>query len=909
VTTLLTLTAGNRLARWLHDEHARAAMARGETVWETPAILPWSAWLEQLWDAALETGALGRHPPIRLVDGQALALWESIIREWDGGPGLLQSSATAELAFEAWLRLHEWQAPASEEGSDEAASGPSMARGPRFDPISDHRAFAAWAKNYRAALERHHWLDRARLIDALIPAVRARRLPLPDGIVLRGFDEFTPAQQALIDALRESGVAVTVETGPTSPANACRVAFPSLRDEVEAAARFALARWQANPQARIGIVVPELARHHALVSRLLDDILAPAARLPGGATARRPYNLSLGRALADVSPVAEALAMLQASVRMSRTNTMLLATASAWLRSPCVAGAAGEWAARSRLAQYLRAGREPEVSLRFLHKRAAGDKRGLEPCPQAGARLHAWQQRLAHLSARAMPSHWVPVLTELLSATGWPGDRPRDSHEHQALEHWRDLLGELRHYDAVTGAINFESVVARVQTLARATIFQPQSPMVPVQVLGLLETSGLQFDHLWVLGLQDDNWPPAPRPHPFIPVSVQRRHGMPHSTPERELAFARERTAHLLFAAPEAVFSHARRDGDRELSPSPLLSGLPERAPELLALAGTMRHAESIYRQRQLEPWRDDRAPALAGGEAGGGTGLFKQQSACPFRAFAELRLRAGSPPSDRPGLDPPERGSLVHQMLEKVWIQLRDHAALATLDEAALLKVVESIVDEVVGKAARFRPFTWTPAFRTLEKERLIRLAMEWLALERQRPPFEVLACEARQTLAVGPVTVTARIDRIDRLADGNPLVIDYKTGSPSIKDWLGERPREPQLPLYALYGSEPTAAIAFAQVRRGEHRWRGLAARDTGLPGVVTAADADTGSASWEELRHHWQAALERLAQAFHDGEAAVDPREPKVCKECHLPTLCRIREREHRAGKPPIGDEDDD
>ncbi|OGI39029.1 MAG: hypothetical protein A2140_00050 [Candidatus Muproteobacteria bacterium RBG_16_62_13] len=78
---LLTLTAGNRLARWLHEQQARAAIARGETVWETPDILPWSAWLEKLWDEAIESGALGRHPPLRLGDGQALALWESIIYE------------------------------------------------------------------------------------------------------------------------------------------------------------------------------------------------------------------------------------------------------------------------------------------------------------------------------------------------------------------------------------------------------------------------------------------------------------------------------------------------------------------------------------------------------------------------------------------------------------------------------------------------------------------------------------------------------------------------------------------------------------------------------------------------------------------------------------------------------------
>ncbi len=906
----LTVTAGNRLARWLHEEHARAAVARGESVWETPAILPWNAWLEKLWDEAIEAGALGRHPPVRLGDGQALALWESIIREWAGESTLLQPSATAPLAQEAWQRMHEWRVPEAHDGSDDA------------------RAFAGWAGKFRAACERHHWLDSARLMDALIPPARARQLALPASVILRGFDEYTPAQQALIDALREAGVTIDVEEGAGPPADARRVSLPTWRDEVEAAARFALARLQANPGARIGIVVPELARHRELIGRIFDDYLAPSARLPGGARNRRPYNMSLGRALADTSPVAEALAWLQESVRLHRSGTLRIGAVCAWLRSPCVDGAGTEWAARARLERYLRDGREPEASLRFLLQLARGERPGLEPCPRLAGNLNDWRQRLSHLPSRTAPSHWVPVLAELLAAAGWPGDRPRDSHEYQAMEHWRDLLGELRHYDAVTGAIGFEAVVARVQTLARAAIFQPQSPMVPVQILGLLETSGLRFDHLWVLGLQDENWPPAPRPHPFIPVSVQRRLGMPHATPERELVFARDRSARLMAAAPEVVFSSARMEGDRVLSPSPLLAELPERTLESLALGDPARHADFIRRQTQAEPWRDDRAPALDGTESGGGTYLFKLQSACPFRALAEVRLHAGSPPSDSIGLDALERGTLVHRALEKIWESLRDQPTLAGLGPAALGERIAQVVDEVIEHYARHRPFTWTARFRDLERERLAILLGEWLAMERERPPFEVLAREARRPLAVGPITVSASIDRIDRLADGALVVTDYKTGEPKTADWYGERPREPQLPLYALYGvGAPVTALVYAQVKRGKCQWRGIAAHDIALPGVETVEEADIGFAdgiearaarqgcrdsgfvSWDALRHHWQTVLERLAQSFRDGDAAVDPRDPDECKTCHLPSLCRIREREHRAGRLSVEDDEND
>ncbi len=66
---------------------------------------------------------------------------------------------------------------------------------------------------------------------------------------------------------------------------------------------------------------------------------------------------------------------------------------------------------------------------------------------------------------------------------------------------------------------------------------------------------------------------------------------------------------------------------------------------------------------------------------------------------------------------------------------------------------------------------------------------------------------------------------DRSTRLADGSRMVIDYKTGIPKLSQWFGDRPDEPQLPLYALAESD-VAAVAFAQIRKGDARFPGIAA-----------------------------------------------------------------------------------
>jgi inactivated superfamily I helicase len=51
-----------------------------------------------------------------------------------------------------------------------------------------------------------------------------------------------------------------------------------------------------------------------------------------------------------------------------------------------------------------------------------------------------------------------------------------------------------------------------VTSLARERVFQPETPAVPIQILGPLEADHLEFDHLWVLGLTDEAWPRMARP-------------------------------------------------------------------------------------------------------------------------------------------------------------------------------------------------------------------------------------------------------------------------------------------------------------------------------------------------------------------------------------------------------------
>jgi hypothetical protein len=128
--------------------------------------------------------------------------------------------------------------------------------------------------------------------------------------------------------------------------------------------------------------------------------------------------------------------------------------------------------------------------------------------------------------------------------------------------------------------------------------------------------------------------------------------------------------------------------------------------------------------------------------------------------------------------------------------------------------------------------------------------------------------------------------------------LVIDYKTGDLSPNSWNLPRPDDVQLPLYAVFASDPSeelGGLVFAQLRSGDLEFAGrvLDARATLRPDL-SASKTLVKTRLTPELLIDWKGHIEQLANDFLAGRAEADPREyPKTCERCGLQTLCRIQE----------------
>jgi probable DNA repair protein len=811
-----------------------------------PDILPLDAFLDRQWRDWVLRGATDDCP--RLLDPlQEQIVWEQIILESPAGETLLQISETARTAIRAWQLVQAYRVPVDG----------------RFEVTEDWAAFRDWSQTLRERCQANHWMERARLSDFLLQRIAAGEVSNLPVVYLAGFDDLTPQHAELFETLNARPIALPTVYPPAI--ERCKAADAT--EEILAAAEWARRMLTAEPDAQIGIVVADLKRLRAKVERIFGGVLDPAGAF---GYHERPFHVSLGPPLGDYPLVRAALLLLDFAI-----GPLSLPQAGVLLRSAFLGGAETERSVRALLDAKLRKHGAWDVTVVGLRE-AAGS------CPILQRLLQRFDKELNQLPEKQSAQEWSRDFSRLLKALGWPGERPPTSREYQALEAWEHLLSSLGALDLAAAPMSSTQALSRLRDIAAHAPFQVENEGAPVQIMGMLEAAGLNFDRLWIMGLNDEALPAPANPNPFLPISLQSEYKLPHSSSERELEFSNNLMERLLGSAPHAVVSYPEMEGDRALLPSPLVPAGPwlPLSREASSLDWIARIRAGVLTEQLADAMTP---PVTVDGMQAGGSSLFKDMAACPFRAFAKHRLHAKPLEDARPGLSYKDRGTAVHKALELIWRELGSHTRLMELTPDQLREMLARDVEAAINRlGVRYG--------RTLERRRLETLLAAWLEIEKSREPFIVSKTEDERLVMVNGLQVRTRADRVDELPDGRAIIVDYKTGALSSTGWAGDRPDEPQLPLYCVSSERPLAGAAFAQIRTGELGFRGSTENRVSLPAMRKMLGEHPGE--FEEQLAEWKRVLGALAEKFRAGLAHVDPK-PGACDNCGLTALCRIRE----------------
>lgn len=906
---MMVIAATERLARARRQEYDWQQQEMDRHTWPSAPVKTLNVWMSELW----EEGIYSRPDPplLRLLrPAEEQIIWEDILRS-HARHLPLDISATAELAANSWKLICDWCLPLE---------------GVEWSTSEDSRAFQKWALEFRARCDRGGWFSAAELSQHVVRLVNEGQVEIPQELELCGFLEPTPAQRQFFEALQKRGTRIQETSLPSHAEKSFRLSVSDTSREIRIAAEWARRILQNDPEAahrsfRIGIIVPDIKNLRSHVERVFSEVFHPQAWLRPDQDSKRLFNISLGLPAGDYPIIQSALQILSID-----PQEIPIEEASRLLLSPFLPGFAEERTSRALLDVALRNRGEQYVTLRDLIYLAKKENT-LHHCPVLASLFGTWEAKYADLGGRKKPSEWAESLSQLLQSgksktqnedesgstkskgIGWPGYWQPISAEYQAYTVWEELVSALVELDGVCGSITRQRAVTILRRMASSKLFQPETEPAPVQILGVLEATGLSFDYLWMIGMHDDAWPPPSAPAPFVPIRLQRRKGLWRSTPEGTLQHAQTLADRLLKSAPTVVVSHPRREGDADRRISPLFVGLPEVSEKDLDVDTIQSLGERIQCSSKMEIIEDHQGLPFAEGKVRGGTNLFKLQAACPFRAFAELRLGATVPGIAQSGLDARDRGRLMHRILDILWQGLGTQAALQALSEQEQADLVWGVVRGELDRLTSFRKVLRNERFLRVEQARLERIIGEWLALERERRPFTVLEQEKRQDVTVGGIDtrstsadvdedeagqdvtvggIDIRIqeDRVDLLESGERFILDYKTGDFRVSSWEGERPDDPQLPIYAVVAGSPIAGISFGSLMMGSVKFRGIANQDIGNRGVKVSREP------LPELIGRWRETLNALGRDYKAGHAIVDPKIPgQTCRHCKLTTFCRV------------------
>ena len=881
------VTVNARLASYVTASFGASMKEVGRGGWPTPRVVPFSAWLGELY-------ALADSDRPALSEARRAALWRKIVsRDFPDlsddevkrpgpGPGAFSRAAASSYAL-----MVEYGVPFES----------------HIYLTDESRALKRWSVEYDSELTRLGFTDPSALGRQAAALIKDGSVEAPERVVFAGFDEASTTLEIVIDALESVGTHLSFwPRTPHRPGEAVDVPTPareiSIRvfddelNEVRQAARWA--RTVSAPGVTVGFVVPDLARYRCTIEREFAAELDPASALPWKLSPR-VFNISLAPMLTEEPLVSAALSVISTDERPVPTDSL-------WrlLASPYIGGTSGEYLAIASIDASLKRDNRLTVSVAGFLRRA----KDVPVLEEFSKRLVKWLRSMR--GGALLPSRWAASFDKLLKGLGWPGQATLSSREFQAASAWKELLDTLSTFDDMLGELTRAEAASHLSALAQATPHQAETKSTPIQVLGLLESSGMEFDHLWIMGAHEDSFPEKASPDPFIPFGLQRRFKLPGATSERCLEFARVTSARLVASTTgELVVSSPAVVDSKEVRVSPIYGHMPKvGADDFVPTRRDSRFARTVQRAARLE----DRPPGGGGGEevavteeerrlTGRSTSVLKDQSACPFRAFAVHRLGAASVATPEPGLTLMDRGTIVHAALGVFWKEAGGFARLLELSEGGELAAsVAAAVETALRETAKVE----SGRFFDLEKGRVARLVRRWLEeVEMERAPFTVKEVEAERTITVGGLDMGLRIDRIDTIGDGGEVLIDYKTGRCSRDDWLGPRPRDPQMPLYAVSGVFD--AVAFGRLSLKGTRFEGTARTDA-LPGVKPFSDDRwtekiEGAANWDEFMEKLKETTDALGVAFMRGSAEVDPlgfgTRDTACMYCEVKPLCRVFE----------------
>ena len=446
----------------------------------------------------------------------------------------------------------------------------------------------------------------------------------------------------------------------------------------------------------------------------------------------------------------------------------------------------------------------------------------------------------------------------------------------QGLRAWLDAIQTaLAFWPPDSGKIGLTEFLAVAEAAVRsASVSVPDDRIETVHVMSALEARQWNLSALFLCGATDRDYPRKHARHLLLAVTDMdklAREGIRIRTAEDQDADEQKLFDSLqIRASHRFIVTYPQHDAAGR-------GVLPSRYIEVAAAAArNCAPQPRAQRATPPHPGRISSAELLAeliARHQTVSTTHIEALAQCPFQFFAKKTLQLEphpEKPHDRIG--PREAGLILHETLQ-FWLEDRTQDFAAHFDKA----FEHACIERHLPRGYRLE----VERFTLRNVARAVSATHSW--------PVESSEAEVEVKLPlVDGVTMTGRVDRVDRIGGSDCVIIDYKSKKKGGMKRLVEGETALQGPLYALalrrQSGLNTVAMAYWAVRDNElHGWGEI-------PGYYGDNPLQPMPGDWEN------AALTRIAAklaTFFGGDISPAPTDEDSCRFCDARDCCRVEE----------------
>lgn len=391
--------------------------------------------------------------------------------------------------------------------------------------------------------------------------------------------------------------------------------------------------------------------------------------------------------------------------------------------------------------------------------------------------------------------HWLINITQTIATSKSPIiDSPLDT---ESLFRMYTLLNRL------SGLVDSGILMVDVITLQRLIGQLITSTSIPfhgepaegIQVMGVLETRNLDFDHVLLLSCNEGNMPRGVNDTSFIPYALRKAYGL--TTVDYKVAIYQHYFHRLLQRASDVtiLYNNATSDGKTAEMSRFMLQLMVENKIPISFLTLKAGQTPQLHAPKTIEKTPDVIAQMqkrFSKEEGGISPTAINNYLRCQLRFFYRYVCGISEPDSTEDDLiDNRLFGNIFHKAAQVIYTPFIGNTVSSMMLEELLKEevTIERAVDEAI-KQEFFkindpsRPLPPLDGLQIINREVIIKYIRQLLEVDCRFTPFRIIDLEKWESTEIGGFKVGGIIDRLDSIYNaetGEELVrvVDYKTGS----------------------------------------------------------------------------------------------------------------------------------